>query len=116
MVEKICRGTENLNNLTNWLVAFLRLMAVPASEDTSHKEGAGLAVHLHTILQLHHVLCYFVACLGQQGLAHTSIHTYLSGVFGFKDPDSPITTSLERCESRKGKSMPDPSYQLLQQL
>ena len=25
-------------------------------------------------------LCYYVACLGQQGLAHTSIRTYLSGV------------------------------------
>ena len=24
-------------------------------------------------------LCYFVACLGQQGLAHSSINTYLSG-------------------------------------
>ena len=38
------------------------------------------------------ILCYFVACLGQQGLAHTSIRTYLSGVrqlqiaHGFKDP------------------------------
>ena len=37
-------------------------------------------------------LCYFVACLGQQGLAHSSIHTYLSGVrqlqiaHGFPDP------------------------------
>jgi len=26
------------------------------------------------------LLCYFSACLGQQGLAHTSIRTYLSGV------------------------------------
>ena len=25
-------------------------------------------------------LCYFVACLGQQGLAHSSIRTYLSGI------------------------------------
>ena len=25
-------------------------------------------------------LCYYVACLGQQGLAHTSSRTYLSGV------------------------------------
>ena len=38
------------------------------------------------------ILCYFVACLGQQGLAHTSIRTYLSGVHqlqiahGWKDP------------------------------
>ena len=37
-------------------------------------------------------LCYFVACLGQQGLAHSSIRTYLSGVrqlqiaHGFPDP------------------------------
>ena len=37
-------------------------------------------------------LCYFVACLGQQGLAHTSIRTYLSGIrqvqiaHGFQDP------------------------------
>ena len=37
-------------------------------------------------------LCYFVACLGQQGLAHSSISTYLSGVrqtqiaHGFDDP------------------------------
>lgn len=37
-------------------------------------------------------LCYFVACLGQQGLAHSSIRTYLSGIrqlqiaHGFKDP------------------------------
>ena len=36
-------------------------------------------------------LCYFVACLGQQGLAHSTIRTYLSGVrqfqiaHGFKD-------------------------------
>ena len=36
-------------------------------------------------------LCYYVACLGQQGLAHSSIRTYLSGVrqlqiaHGFKD-------------------------------
>ena len=38
------------------------------------------------------LLCYFVACLGQQGLAHTSNRAYLSGVqqlqiaYGFKDP------------------------------
>ena len=38
------------------------------------------------------ILCYFVACLGQQGLAHTSIRTYLSGIrqlqiaHGFEDP------------------------------
>ena len=37
-------------------------------------------------------ICYLVACLGQQGLAHTTIKTYLSGVrqlqiaHGFKDP------------------------------
>ena len=37
-------------------------------------------------------LCYYVACLGQQGLAHTSIRTYLSGVrqlqiaHGLEDP------------------------------
>ena len=29
---------------------------------------------------LEQVLCYFAACLGQQGLAHTTIKTYLSGV------------------------------------
>jgi len=39
------------------------------------------------------LLCYFVACLGQQGLTHSSIQTYLSGVrqlqisHGFKDPE-----------------------------
>ena len=38
------------------------------------------------------ILCYSVACLGQQGLAHTSIRTYLSGVrqlqiaHGLEDP------------------------------
>ena len=38
------------------------------------------------------ILCYFAACLGQQGLAHTSIRTYLSGVrqiqiaYGWNDP------------------------------
>ena len=38
------------------------------------------------------ILCYYVACLGQQGLAHTSIRTYLSGVrqlqiaHGLEDP------------------------------
>ena len=26
------------------------------------------------------ILCYFVACLDQQGLAHSTIRTYLSGV------------------------------------
>ena len=37
------------------------------------------------------ILCYYVACLGQQGLAHSSIKTYLSGVrqlqiaHGFQD-------------------------------
>ena len=37
------------------------------------------------------ILCYYVACLGQQGLAHSSIRTYLSGIrqlqisHGFKD-------------------------------
>ena len=37
-------------------------------------------------------LCYFVTCLGQQGLAHSSISTYLSGIrqvqisHGFGDP------------------------------
>ena len=37
-------------------------------------------------------LCYYVACLGQQGLAHSSISTYLSGIrqvqisHGFGDP------------------------------
>ena len=29
-------------------------------------------------------LCYFVACLGQQGLAHSTIHTYLSGIRQFQ--------------------------------
>ena len=24
--------------------------------------------------------CYFTACLGQQGLAHSSIYTYISGI------------------------------------
>ena len=28
-------------------------------------------------------LCYFVACLGQQGLAHSTIRGYLSGVRQF---------------------------------
>ena len=38
------------------------------------------------------LLCYFVACLGQQGLAHSTIKTYLSGVrqiqiaHGLQDP------------------------------
>ena len=38
------------------------------------------------------MLCYYVACLGQQGLAHSTIKTYLSGVrqaqiaMGFPDP------------------------------
>ena len=38
------------------------------------------------------ILCYFVAYLGQQGLDHTSIRTYLSGVhqlqiaYGWNDP------------------------------
>ena len=42
--------------------------------------------------QRQHSAIYFVACLGQQGLAHTSIRTYLSGVrqlqiaHGWKDP------------------------------
>ena len=30
------------------------------------------------------ILYYFTACLGQQGLAHTSIRMYLSGVRHFK--------------------------------
>lgn len=29
-------------------------------------------------------LCYFVACLGQQGLAHSTIRTYLSGIRQFQ--------------------------------
>jgi len=39
------------------------------------------------------LLCYFVACLGQQGLAHSSIQTYLSGIrqlqisHGLKNPE-----------------------------
>lgn len=38
------------------------------------------------------ILCYYVACLGQAGLAHATIRTYLSGVrqiqiaYGFPDP------------------------------
>ena len=38
-------------------------------------------------------MCYFVACLGQQGLAHSSIQTNLSGIrklqisHGFNDPE-----------------------------
>ena len=38
------------------------------------------------------MLCYFVACLGQEGLSHSSIKTYLSGVrqlhisMGFPEP------------------------------
>ena len=37
-------------------------------------------------------LCYFAACLGQQGISHNTIRTYLSGIrqiqiaHGFKDP------------------------------
>ena len=29
-------------------------------------------------------LCYFIACLGQQGLAHSTIRTYLSGIRQFQ--------------------------------
>ena len=50
------RKPPPVNNLTNWLIAFSKLMAVLALEDTSHEEGAGMAAHLHTILQLHHDL------------------------------------------------------------
>lgn len=38
------------------------------------------------------LLCYFMACLGQQGLPHLTIKTYLSGIqqvqiaHGFQDP------------------------------
>ena len=40
--------------LRSWLVAFSRMMAVLlSSEDTSREEAAGLAAHLHSILQLH---------------------------------------------------------------
>ena len=47
---------------------------------------------LMPLLASEETLCYFVACLGQKGLAHTSIRTYLSGVrqlqisHSFKDP------------------------------
>ena len=48
------------------------------------------------------ILCYYVACLGQQGLAHTSIRTYLSGVrqlqiaHGLEDPKIDQMTDSER--------------------
>ena len=35
---------------------------------------------LQPLPSLEALLCYFVACLGQQGLTHSTIHTYLSGV------------------------------------
>ena len=51
--------------------------------------------------------CYFVVCLGQQGLAHTSIRTYLSGVRQlqiahiFKDPG--IDQILRGVKAERGK-------------
>ena len=54
-------------------------------------------------------LCYFVACLGQQGLAHTSIRTYLSGVcqlqitHDWKDPG--IDQIPRLCQVLKGVKM-----------
>ena len=51
------RKPPPVNNLSNWLVVFSMLMAILlAPEDTSHEEGADMAAHLHTILQLHHDL------------------------------------------------------------
>lgn len=40
---------------------------------------------VHTLLHTIHgqaipTLCYYVACLGQEGLAHSTIKTYLSGM------------------------------------
>ena len=52
------------------------------------------------------LFCYFVACLGQQGLAHSSIQTYLSGVrqlqisHGFKDPE--ISQMPRLCQVLRG--------------
>ena len=46
---------------------------------------------INPLAVLKDTLCYYVACLGQQGLAHSSVRKYLSGVrqlqnaHGFKD-------------------------------
>ena len=51
-------------------------------------------------------LCYFAACLGQQGLTDTSIKTYLSGIrqlqiaHGWKDPG--IDQMPRLCQVLKG--------------
>ena len=48
------------------------------------------------------ILCYFVACLGQQGLAPTTIKTYLSGVHqmqiaaGYPDINLPLQPRLHQ--------------------
>ena len=52
------------------------------------------------------VLCYFVACLGPQGLAHSSIQMYLSGIrqlsisYGFNDLE--INRMLHLCQVLRG--------------
>lgn len=48
------------------------------------------------------VLCYYVACLGQQGLAHSTIKTYLSGVrqlqisMGLPEPQTQLMPRLRQ--------------------
>ena len=67
-------------------------------------------------------LCYFVACLGQQGLAHSSISTYLSGIrqvhisHGFGDPQptkwSFLWQVLKGVRVEAGKKGRAPIFQL----
>ena len=42
-----------VTNLITWPVAYSRLMAVLFANENTSKEAAGLAAHLHIILQLH---------------------------------------------------------------
>ena len=51
-----------------------------------------MTAFLFSLSQSQKIYCYFVACLGQEGVAHSSIRTYLSGVHqiqianGYPDP------------------------------
>ena len=87
----------NINNLDRVVLHYYAAALAPATKKT-YKAAEKRYLQfckdfaLQALPTSENLLCYFVACLGQQGLAHSTIKTYLSGVrqiqmaHGLQDP------------------------------
>ena len=87
----------DINNLDRVVLHYYAAALAPATKKT-YKAAEKRYLQfckdfaLQALPTSENLLCYFVACLGQQGLAHSTIKTYLSGVrqiqmaHGLQDP------------------------------